>query len=140
MLPIIIIGNNFKKGNVMKFEKYLNESVPKGGRQHLSSDLKSFAKRIERDKKMRDVIHNDPNSAFNKSLKAKMENQPKWTTLEGENILQVPGSRYAALPTTGKKNAAKYIIFDVKTREEVTFLKKNEVNAWLTNKAISEKE
>lgn len=120
-------------------DKYLREEKPTGGRQHTDSDLKAFKKRMDVDRKIRDKVFNDPNSLFNKSLKAKMENQPKWTKLEGQDILQVPNSKYAALPASGRKNATNFIVFDVKTREEITFLKKNEVYSWLTNSTVREK-
>lgn len=81
--------------------------------------------------------HNDPNSEFNKSVRAIQANQPKWDTLEGQLILRVPGSNFAAIPANGKKNSAKFVVFDVNTREEITFLTKKEVFGWLAKRAIS---
>lgn len=52
----------------------------------------------------------------------------------------MPGAKYAALPTTGRKNAAVFVVFDVNTREEVVQLKKSEVTGWLAKAAIRERE
>lgn len=121
-------------------EKYIGEAVPKGGRQHTKGALKSFAKRTRKEAERYKKVHDDPKSAFNIHLKKIEKNKPEWTKLEGHDILKVKGSNFAALPATGKKNAANFVIFNVKTREEIAYLKKKEVNAWLTNKAIAEKE
>lgn len=65
-----------------------------------------------------------------------LSNQPQWETLEGQWILRVPGQPIAALPNTGKKSAAKFTVFDVKTRKELAFLRKDEVSGWLTLRAV----
>jgi len=62
-----------------------------------------------------------------------------WAKLEGNLILQIPGSKYAALPTTGKKNASAFVVFNVDERKEITQLKKSEVRTWLAQKAKNEK-
>lgn len=120
----------------MKFNKYLKEEMPKGGRQHTSASLKAFSKRKKKEYEDYIEAHNDPNSRFNKSLKQVEENKPEWTKLEGQDILRVKGSNLAALPATGKKNAANFVVFDINTRKEITYLKKTEVYSWLTKAAI----
>lgn len=42
----------------------------------------------------------------------------EWTTFIGVSVLQVPGSRFVAVPQTGKKNAAKYDVIDTTNRVE----------------------
>ena len=64
--------------------------------------------------------------------------KPEWTKLEGEWIMQVKGSQYAALPVTGKKSSPRFEIFHTKTRQSLTQLKKKEVSGWLVTKARSE--
>jgi len=119
------------------FKEILLEEIPKNGRQHTDKSLADFKKRQEADakrdleadnKRKKDLA--DPNSELSKKLKI----APVWTKLEGQDILQIKGSKYAALPATGKKNSAKFIIFDVNTRKEITYLKKTEVENWLIRK------
>lgn len=110
----------------MKFYKYLKKE---------SKSLKSFVKMKKKEYEDYMKIHNDPNSRFNKSLEKSKQNEPQWTKLEGNNILKVKGSKIAALPVTGKKNSAKFIIFNINTRKEITYLKKSEVYSWLTRVA-----
>jgi len=62
----------------------------------------------------------------------------EWEKLEGQDILRVPGSDFAAIPVTGKKNARVLQIFNVKTREPITQVYKNEVREWLAKKAKDE--
>lgn len=64
--------------------------------------------------------------------------ETKWTTLEGHSILRVPGSKFAALPLTGKKNARTFAIFNVDDRKELLQLRKKEVSVWLAQKAKDE--
>lgn len=65
--------------------------------------------------------------------------EPEWTKLKGQDILQIKGSKYAALPASGKKNASRFVIFNTRTREEITQVKKSEVSNWLIRKAKDEK-
>ena len=60
-----------------------------------------------------------------------------WTTLDGVDVLQVPGDCVAAFPASGKRGSRVYVVFDVNTREELCQLKKNEVNSWLFRHAQS---
>ena len=66
--------------------------------------------------------------------------QPEWETLEGVEILRSPGSAYAAIPASGKRNARQFQVFNVKTREPVCQLKKDEVTGWLVNRAMEEQQ
>lgn len=67
------------------------------------------------------------------------ESIPAWDVVEGEidgqYVLQVPGSDVAALPVSGRKNAARWTVFNIETREEVTQLKKSELRQWLIDDA-----
>ena len=60
-------------------------------------------------------------------------NLPQWTTLEGVEILRIPGAKHGAIPATGRRNAVNYVAFDVNTREELAYLRKDEVRQWLIN-------
>lgn len=61
--------------------------------------------------------------------------QPEWTEVAGMDALRVPGSKYAAIPATGRRNARNFIVFDTTSREEVCFLTKAEVRGWLVKNA-----
>ena len=64
--------------------------------------------------------------------------QPEWQKFEGEDVLRVGKSQYIAVPTTGKQNAANFVIIDINDRKDyVTSLKKSEVRSWLAQKAMS---
>jgi hypothetical protein len=54
-----------------------------------------------------------------------------WTHVEGTLVLRAGSSRYVASPRNGKKSAATFDVIDLKKREYVTLLKKNEVYSWL---------
>ena len=69
-----------------------------------------------------------------------MERQPQWETLEGHAILRVPGEAIAALPTTGRRNAAQFVVFDVATRRELAYLKRDEVTGWLVLRALDRED
>lgn len=123
----------------MKLKKYLTEvktGVPKGGRQHTSDDLKAFAKRKRKEGEHYLNVHNDPNSSFNRHVRALMKHVPEWTKIEGIGVYRVPNSRVAALPTNDKKSSQDWIVFDVKTRKEITQLKKKELFKWLSRYAV----
>ena len=96
-------------------------------------------KRQGREKDATDEWHRrtlTPGTAEHRRHQDILSNQPQWETLEGQWILRVPGQPIAALPSTGKKTAANFIVFNVRTREELTFLKKSEVAGWLTLRAV----
>ncbi len=118
------------------FREILDEARPTGGAQHTPGALKSFAKRSRREGEGYLKVHSDPNSAFNKHVDAIQNNQPVWTKLDGIGIYRVPGSVVAALPTNDKKSSKNWIVFNVKTREELTQLKKKELFAWLSRYAV----
>lgn len=65
---------------------------------------------------------------------------PEWEQLEGQWILRIPGRSVAALPTTGKRNATRFVIFDINSREEITQVRKDEVRAWLIAESRREKD
>jgi hypothetical protein len=120
----------------MKTYREILEARPTGGAQHTPGSLRSFAKRSEHEGKAYLKVHADPNSAFNKHVNALQNNVPVWTKLDGIDIYQVPGSGIAALPTNDKKSSQNWIVFDVKTRKELTQLKKKELFQWLSRYAV----
>mgnify|MGYP001574962508 CR=1 FL=1 len=61
---------------------------------------------------------------------------PQWEELEGQSILRILDRPVAALPVTGKKNATKFVVFDINTREVICRLSKSEVGGWLFNEAL----
>lgn len=97
-------------------------------------------KRDKREKAIVDEWHGrvlTPGTAEYQRHHAILSNQPKWEEMEGHWILRVPGESIAALPSTGKKTAANFVVFNVRTREELAFLKKSEVMGWLTLRAVN---
>lgn len=109
-------------------EKALIKKATPGAKKRLDLERRGLKERT------------DPSSAFNKRVTRIEKNQPEWTTLDGILILQVPGSELAAIPNSGKKNAASFTIFNVKTRNEIVQLKKKEVRGWLVDRALDEKD
>ena len=68
------------------------------------------------------------------------ECQPEWVNHDGVSGLQVPGSRFFAVPVSGRKNSAKFDILE-KTKKGWELgpqLTKKEVNSWLYRTALSE--
>jgi hypothetical protein len=69
---------------------------------------------------------------------------PLWTKMSNDNgedhdILQVPGSKMAAIPVTGRKSSSQFVIVDTETREEVVNpIGKDDVRLWLIRHAESE--
>ena len=57
--------------------------------------------------------------------------QPEWELIDGVEVLRVPGGRYAAAPTSGKRGSSHFMGFDVQLREEICQLRKTEVRGWL---------
>lgn len=64
--------------------------------------------------------------------------QPEWTTIDGVDVLRVPGSKYAAAPATNRRNAAHWIVFNVDTREESCQLTRRDVRSWLVRTGYAE--
>jgi len=64
-----------------------------------------------------------------------IRNSPEWTTFDGGDVLQVPGSNYVAVPINGRKNSSRFDIMSIEPREYVTQVRKNEVHQWLTERA-----
>jgi len=60
--------------------------------------------------------------------------EPEWTKIEGQDVLQIKGSEFFAIPADGKKSAKKFVISN-KAREEVAHLDKKEVRQWLIDAA-----
>ena len=112
------------------------EEIPTGGRQHTKGALKSFGKRLEKDRKRYMSIMNDPNSDFNKHVNALKKNVPEWVKIEGVGVYRVPRSKIAALPVNDKKSSPQWSVFDINTRKELTTLKKKEVFSYLSRYAV----
>ncbi len=101
--------------------------------------MPSALRREQREVALRDQYHNNlqtPGTEENQRHQTILDNQAKWEKLEGQWILRVPGQPVAALPTTGKQNAAQFVAFDLKTRKELALLSKREVFGWLTKMAL----
>lgn len=90
-----------------------------------------FKKQQEREQQRRDQMFADPKSQLNKTIQKIDQNQPVWVNIKGADVLQIPGSKWCALPINGKKTAATFQIIDLKKGVEGPQLKKAEVNAWL---------
>jgi len=56
---------------------------------------------------------------------------PTWQTFENVSVLRVGDSDMIAVPATGKKSAAKFMVISASTREVVCYLTKKEVHSWL---------
>lgn len=82
--------------------------------------------------------HSDPDSPFNKKVDWIEKNPPEWTTFKGNLVLKIKKSKFIAVPLTGRKNARKFDIIDVKEGEYLTQLPKSEVNGWLAERAYDE--
>jgi|GEM_PF-4712454 len=61
-----------------------------------------------------------------------------WTKIDGVDVLMVPGSDFAAIPASGKRNASNFVVMQISSREEITQLRKSEVTLWLAGKARDE--
>lgn len=64
-----------------------------------------------------------------------LDRAPKFETLDGIEILRSPGSKYAALPTSGTRSSRYWQVFNVHTRQPVTQVRKDEVHGWLSKMA-----
>ena len=92
----------------------------------------------ELDQKAYNEAHTNPNSAFNVSLNSVLSNQAEWASFEDVDVLRVGNSDFIAVPATGRKNAANFIVININDRSEaVCQLKKNEVRGWLCKKALA---
>jgi hypothetical protein len=105
------------------------------------SDAESISKmapgairRIAAEREARDRFHAE--------LSAKpLPVAPQWISLEGRDVLRLGESRFVAVPCTGRKNAAKYMVLDLFDRSEpFAFLKAKEVFAWLAKAAATEND
>lgn len=78
----------------------------------------------------------DRREEYHETLSAALDRHqgmdPKWETLEGVDVLRVPGDDLAAFPITGRKNARVFQVFTVSSREPGCQLKKAEVYGWLS--------
>lgn len=63
-----------------------------------------------------------------------LEKQPEWEKLEGVDILRSPGSDFAAFPVNGRRDSRMWQVFNVKTREPITQLRKDDVRSWLVKR------
>lgn len=63
---------------------------------------------------------------------------PTWQTFENVSVLRVGDSDMIAVPATGKKSAAKFMVISASTREVVCYLTKKEVHSWLFRVARSD--
>lgn len=61
--------------------------------------------------------------------------QPEWTQERNVDGLRIDGSRFFAVPTTGRKTARNFDVLDLDAGEFVCQLTKNEVRAWLLRAA-----
>lgn len=118
------------------FNEIIRSGKPKGGEQHTPDSLKSFGRRLDREKKIRDGIFNDPKSGFNRHADAIINNQPKWTKIDGVNVYHVPGSKIAAFPANDKKSSPKWVVFDIEARKELTQISKKELMQYLSRYAV----
>jgi hypothetical protein len=126
---------------VVEAEK--GEAKPEAKRQKITED-----ERIARTADSMKRYH-DKMTAYNEAMKPQVDavrslhndqmirNTPEWTTFEGEDVIQVPGSNHVAVPVNGRKNSAKFDIISIEPREYVTQVGKGEVHQWLTRNAIA---
>lgn len=61
--------------------------------------------------------------------------EPTWQTIDGVPVLRIGDEPVAALPATGRKTAARFVMFDVVTRVEICQILKAEVRGWLWHHA-----
>lgn len=66
-----------------------------------------------------------------------MDFNPTWQTFEGVSVLRVGNSDLIAIPATGKKSSAKFVVASAETREVQCYLTKKEVHSWLFRVARS---
>lgn len=58
--------------------------------------------------------------------------QPEWVEIEGVMALRIEDSKYIALPASGRKNSANFVIVDLTDRADyICQLTKKEVHAYL---------
>jgi hypothetical protein len=63
--------------------------------------------------------------------------QPDWSTIDGVEVLRIPGEPLAAIPCSGRRSASRFQAFDVATREALCQLTKREIRSWLIRMARS---
>lgn len=103
------------------------------GEQMPRKDLEAFKRRMDKEKADRDEwhrTHKDPPKVV----------EPEWSTLEGQNVLRIEGSKFVAAPVTGKKNASRFVVFNIDERKELAQISNKEVNSWLRKQYENEKE
>lgn len=113
--------------NAISDKEVIDKWAPGARRQR-----RQEVKRRQEHEKRRDTPGTPEHEHYQKILR----NQPKWEKLEGQWILRVPGRPVAALPVTGRKNSRNFIVFDIKKRDEITQLRKDEVVSWLVKEAL----
>lgn len=57
--------------------------------------------------------------------------QPEWTKVNGQAALRIGGSKYAAQPITGRKNARWFDVYDIQAQEYLCQISKGRVRRWL---------
>lgn len=57
--------------------------------------------------------------------------QATWQEIDGVAVLRIANEPVAALPATGRRNSARFVAFNIDTREEVAQLTRGEVHSWL---------
>jgi hypothetical protein len=67
------------------------------------------------------------------------EHQPQWVKVKGVDVLRSKNSRYVAAPASGRRNASVFSIIDIEKGEEITQLRKGEVNGWLAKRSMEGK-
>lgn len=103
------------------------------GEQMPRKDLEAFKRRMNKEAEDRAEwhrTHKDPPEVVD----------PEWTTLEGQDVLRIEGSKFVAAPITGKKNASRFVVFNIDERKELAQISNKEVNRWLRKRYENEIE
>ena len=103
------------------------------GEQMPRKDLEAFKRRMDKEAEDRAEwhrTHKDPPKVID----------PEWSTLDGQDVLRIEGSKFVAAPITGKKNASRYVVFNIDERKELAQISNRDVNRWLRKQYENEIE
>lgn len=118
-------------------QKFADKDIPTRDNQNV--DLDAFKRQMQKEKEHREKVHKEQSKRFKEDQKRYQEagwQRPDWQKFRGENVIRVAEEPYIAIPSTGKKNAKKFVIVDIRLIDQafknpvITHLKKDELFKW----------
>lgn len=111
------------------YDEMFTEAV----RDNQNVDLEAAKRWKEKERKSHETGRKLSAANYEKMMKAGLK-AAEWTKVKGIDVLRIGNEPYIAIPVTGKKNAAKFDILDMRKKGEKMYmcqLKKKEVGSWL---------